>query len=336
MSAQMEPDFFAALEHEQAMRKPSQVDANQWAARWLFVPFRDRPLPVDHQQNFGLPILKAGYLLPLTKFDQPVLDNWELTKVPVGRDGQFMPADEGISKMVPIPRAPYRVLQGILRIFNPNVGDAIQDNGICEVPPLFGVEDMSLVRRVQLACLPQVYATCREQLAQLDSVRSRATDALIAQVAERLHGSTLQARRHFLWHCEHKVEAALENPRRTGKEELSELDHAAYAWLERPEPKKRSLLTEAAGQPREIFVQAPSSAAVVPQVQCQECGSFVNLLASGLPPAFCPNPGCQKPIPKPTAEEMQAVLDEANETPQSATERRAAKAAEMRQRQGKA
>jgi hypothetical protein len=333
MSAQpQELDFFAAIAQEQAMRKPSQVDANLWAARWLFVPFRDRPLPVDHQQNFGLPFgLKAGYLLPITKFDQLILDNWEVTKVNVDGNGQFMAADEGISRTVPVPRAPARVVQGIFRIFNPNVGDAAQDNGISEVEQLFGVEDMVLVRQIQMHCLPKVYATAREQLAQLEDVGTKNAGDLrwtvatpanpngrqydASDVAQRLYRATLQAKANIEWHCVHKVEAAMERPERSGKHELSEYDHACYAWLEKPEPRRLSRLAGDAAQPQIVVQTQAPVATAMPQISCSACGNLVNLLPTGLPPQFCGL--CRTPFEKPTAEELQAVTDAGDVTPKT-------------------
>jgi len=282
MSAQAQPNFLDNLISDKQARRPATVDAQPWLARYLFVPFRDRALTILQQQLLGLPELRAGYILPITKFKQLIIDYDELKRVPTNYDGTYQPASPGVSTPMLADRAPGVVMVAIYRIFNPHHDTNPQeDNGICEVEVLRGSEDMALLRELQVLCLPGTYLTGREQLAQLKKAHAEARDGLSAGVVERLISATETSITWAKWHY-HRLQSQMENRARSGKEELSPLDAAVCQWIEQPEPRFRSQLV---GEAQPVVMQGAAPVAI-PQIQCQNCGAFVNLI-NGKAPKQC-------------------------------------------------
>ena len=103
-------------------------------------------------------------------------------RVPVDSDGRFMAADtDGIDEWASILRPPLRVIHGIFRIYNPHFhSNTAEDNGLCEIPALFGLDDMVLLQtilRLQRFCLADGSSkTAIEQLNQLSTAHANAPD----------------------------------------------------------------------------------------------------------------------------------------------------------------
>lgn len=299
----------------QVARAPEPEDQYYWAARYIFVPFRDRPFTIEQQPLLGLPELKAGIILPITKFKQQIVDNDAVMRVPVDYDGHFKAVGPGIERFKLVDRPPSVVFDALIRIFNPydgvdTAGD--KDNGIREVKTLRGQEDFSLLLEIQRACLPEHYDKARLQLAQLAAVilnrpsvaRPESPDDIIAlrneveearatniyqQVAKELYASTDTSFTWARWQY-HNLQAQLENRERSGKERLSPLDAAVCDWLEMPYPRYQSHL---AGTPQPVTIVQQSAPVVasapIPTLWCSSCGATTNLGPEGQKPKFCPS-----------------------------------------------
>ena len=282
------PNFLDTVIADQEARKPAAMDAQPWLARYLFVPFRDRALTILQQGLLGLPELRAGYILPITKFKQRIIDYDELKRVPTNYDGTYQPSSEGVSTSKLTDRAPRVVLDAIFRIFNPHHGTNPQeDNGICEIDALRGSEDMVLLHDLQLFALPGEYKTARAQMKQLQSAQEEAPSQLYAQVIQRMIEATEQSAAWARWHYQ-RLRAQMKNQARSGKEELSPLDRAVCEWLELPEPELRGLLAD---ETQQVAMQG-ATAPAIPQTQCLNCGTYVNLINGNAPRAcyVCANP----------------------------------------------
>jgi hypothetical protein len=278
------PNFLDGVIANQRTMRPTAEDASPWLTRCIFIPFRDRPLSILQMGALGgLTELKAGYVLPLTRYKRADIDYDEMKRVPIGPDGEYQPAALGVSAMKFTDRSPYAVVEAIFRIFNPHHGtDPNQDNGICEVEVLRGNDDMEMLRAINQFCLPEIYKTAREQIAQLEEAALADEQALFTQVAERLLESTLQSVEWARWHYSN-LEADMEDRKTSGKDRLSPLDVAVCEWIERDPPRFRSNLT---GQAQPVIVQGQAPGLTPPQTQCQTCGAFVNLI-NGQPPKIC-------------------------------------------------
>jgi len=289
--------YLDTLLKDQQARQPAKIDIAYWANRFLFVPFNDRSMTMELMGSLGLPELKAGLILPITRFRQMIVDNTAVQRVPVGYDGRFVAVAPGIEEMKWKDRPPSVVFDAIMRIFNPYAGvDPAQDNGIREVDALRGNEDFDLLSQIQHTCLPEHYRTGRQQLLQLASIaigsapKSLATDADVANlskrvqfeqstnklpvltrdVAKRLFEATEVAFAWCRWHY-HSLQSAMENQARTGKDRLSPLDAAVCEWIEMPEPRYQSRL---ASNPQQVVVQQSAPTVEAKQgVWCVECGN---------------------------------------------------------------
>lgn len=299
---------------DQESRKPPQIDQERLANRFLFVPFLDRELTMELTQSLGLPELKAGCLLPLTRFRQPIVDNTAVQRVPVGYDGKFVPVAPGIEEFTLKERVPAVVFDAIMRIFNPYAGvDPQQDNGICEVEALRGSTDFDLLKAIQRKLLPENYSKARAQLVQLagiilgnppappvtvddvmalgTQVRGTRAKNIYQTVAHRLYASTETSFTWARWQY-HNLQSQMENRQRTGKDRLSPLDAAVCEWIEMPEPRYQSQL---ASSPQVVIQQAAQPAAAsAPTIWCSNCGSTTNLGPQGQAPKACP--GCHEPF----------------------------------------
>lgn len=317
----------------QAARAPEPENVHYWAARYVFVPFVDREFTLDQQSLLGLPELKAGIILPVTKFLQQIVDNEAVMKVPVGYDGVFKPVGPGIEQFRLVDRPPSVVFDALIRIFNPNMGvDPQQDNGLREVTTLRGGEDFNLLRDIQQTCLPERYDKVRPQLVQLATVvldrpsiaRPDTVEDIMAlramvqgararsihqQVAKELYEATHVSFVWARWQY-HNLQSQLENRERTHKERLSPLDAAVCDWLEVPYPRYQSNLVGAA--PQTVIVQqqaapAPTAAiSAVSTIWCPSCGALTNLGPEGQKPQRCPS--CKEPFEKAEAKAEEVVI----------------------------
>lgn len=281
----------------QQAQHASVTDTHQWLTRYIFSPFKDCGLSLKLQGDFGIVgAIKAGYIIPITRRQQWIMDYGEVKNVPTYADGSYHPSSLGVSTMKPTDRAPSRVVEAIFRIFNAyhDTGQN-EDNGICEIEALRGSDDMELLREVNDFCLPKVdgetgeaitYSAASQQIAQLKKAISSAPTLLHRSVAEQLVAATLQSVVWAKWHYA-GLKADMEDKARTGKDRLSPLDAAVCRWLERPEPQYRSNL---AGEAQPVVIQQGQTVATPaprPTVQCESCGGISNLLANGQRPKFC-------------------------------------------------
>jgi hypothetical protein len=317
--------YLDSILQDQAARAPLQVDESQWLNRYVFNPFHDREFTMQQQQDFGLPELRQGEILPLTRFRQSIVYNEAVMKVPVDHDGKFRAVGPGIEQFTQKERAPGVVMTALLRCFNVNASDPAQDNGICEITALRGNEDFKLLREIKSLLLPQRYETARQQMlalasrvhpkcpTRIDTVAEcmelgREIEALDMNVvmrgitspgahtamraAKELFRSTLASFTWARWQY-HRLIAQMEKPN-SGKDQLSPLDAAVCAWIEQDEPRFQSKL--AGNQQQPIIIQQTAAPATepVPTVWCEDCGATTNLGPEGQKPKRCPV--CQTPF----------------------------------------
>jgi hypothetical protein len=275
------PDYLNEQISSQQAQHASVTDTHKWLTRYIFVPFRDRGLSLLQQSTLGIVgEIKAGYIIPFTRRQQWIIDYDEVKRVPTYSDGSYHPSSQGVSSMKPTDRAPSRVVDAILRIFNVEHGKPVEDNGICEVEVLRGIDDMELLRDLNGYCLPERFDKARLQVAQLERAVANAPTQIHREVAEQLLSSTLQSVTWANWHYAN-LEADMEDRQKTGKDRLSPLDRAVCAWIERQPPKFRTNLTS---DMQAVTGQTVAPAA--PTVQHSRCGGFLNLV-NGKPPEFC-------------------------------------------------
>jgi hypothetical protein len=146
----------------QAAMQTAAVDTWALQTRYVFNPFRNEPFTIQQMQDYGMPSLEAGCVIPITKFNQRDKDYTEMLHVPRDWEGNFEPTNPGVSAEKLTPRIPAEVLDALLSVFNKHHGtDPFQDNGICEVTELRGNDDMALLLDINRHCLPGRYDTRR-------------------------------------------------------------------------------------------------------------------------------------------------------------------------------
>lgn len=284
MSSAPEPYLEQIMANQQAMQQTVNT-AYALQTRYVFVPFRDRELTLNQMENLGgLPEIRAGKIIPITKYSMLDLDYSEMLEVPRDYDGNFQMVNEGVSRNKLIERPPQDVVAAIFDTFNKNQGvpGSADDNGICEIEVLRGSDDMVQCLALNRYCLPGTYKTAREQMAQLENARINAPSTIFASVAARLMQATRQAVIWAEWHYEN-LTAAMEDKDRSGKRRLSPLDVDVCKWIEKPNPRFK---TNLAGDQQTVVVQGQIAAQPPPTVQHKRCGTFLNLV-DGQPPAFC-------------------------------------------------
>lgn len=273
----------------QAALQPVANDAFSLLTRYVFIPFWSRELSLEDMRNLGgMPTLEAGYIIPIIKYQTREPAYEEIAKVTIDPFvGGYVHTPYGVSEEKLVNKAPREVVEAILEVFNRehDTGNAL-DNGVCEIDVLRGNKDFDAefafgkaesLSALNRFCLPERYTAARKQIEQLRGAVANAPSPLYKAVAERLLRSTLQSvtwaeSRYRL--VEKQVEA--------GKVTFYPIDEAVFAWLERPEPRRRSNLEQ--GQMGQAQAQ-PSPRATV---QCLDCGNEANLL----PDNSMPKKGC--------------------------------------------
>ncbi len=295
------------LNHEiqhQADIAPGPEDQNKWLTRYLFVPFRDRPLTPMYQSLYGITKLRQGIIQPFHRFERVEMDYMVIAR----QASDMLGTSYGVTEQRLDERAPSVVVAAIIRDFNPhnNLRDE-QDNGITEIDCLLGVDDWKLIRELQVYCLPQLYNTARGQMQQLTQALdnaeklkarlSKPIEALVGQVAQKLLDATEVAIDWALHNYENiqaQVEAYGHNPKE-GKRRLSPRDEHVCAWLELPKPRLATRLETLANLQQAAAAKSqPGTGTGLEQGQCTRCGNLFNFLPDGRPPEICAT--CNGPL----------------------------------------
>lgn len=303
----------------QAAVAPQYADLQPYLTRYVYNPFQTKRLSFQKRKQFGLPDgLRHDVIERITKFDEKIIDDNAVARVPQDAYGGYVWTGYGTSEMKPYDRRPADVVAGLLRAVNPShTSSGAEDNGIIEVTTMRGLDDLQMYVDLQDVLLPQQFPTIRAKIAHLEAVTHR--DAKYLAVRDELLEATLTA---FTWGrvMYGRMQGAIELFGRTGrdgKKELSRFDRALCRWLEMPEPRLHSMLDVPQGQ-------AQAGQSLPPFVICEDCGNMINLLPDGsLPRKGCIacgwNPNATNPAaefdaavpgtPIKTFDEMQAELN---------------------------
>lgn len=277
----------------QSQTLPQAEDQHAWKTRYIFVPFRTRPLTTMYMSLWNLPLgLRQGVIERIARFTRSEIDYQEVARVPTDQWGNPVPTSPGVEERKREDRQPFAVVTKILESHNPNfVSGGVDDNGIVEIKSLIGLDDLNLYAALQAHFLPDIYKTAREQLAQItgaiESAGKRVTDGYRwASAGDELLASTEAAVRWGMAKYG-ALQVSVEEFGRTGttgKRELSQFDRDLCRWLEVPAPRLQTMLQN--------FQDAKQAGGqVVPQGQqlpsftvCPDCGNMINLLPDGALP----------------------------------------------------
>src|SRR4026208_1166651 len=100
-------DDVLSFEGQQA---PSQEDQSVWLTRYIFVPFRDRPLTPDYMGYYGLSRLRKGVVQPSQAIDKPEPDYKVIKSVDAGD----MTVTDGVHEMRLDRRSPKKIVDAIV------------------------------------------------------------------------------------------------------------------------------------------------------------------------------------------------------------------------------
>jgi hypothetical protein len=268
---------------------PPPEDHTAWLTRYIFNPFRSRPLEPIYQGYFGLTAFRQGIIQPIRAVNKPEPHYQSIKSF---EDNDLTPQGAGVSEMKIDRRSPLKIVNALLREYRIYRG---YETGVAEIACLLGVDDPALIRRLQVHFLPEVYDTASAQVTQLEDAYAGANDSVFNKVGDALLASTYTAVQWAEWYYGDLLEQIESfGQGMPGKGRLSPLDKQVCAWLELEEPRIQTKLTTK-GQPHgpaQIDVGAIVSQAVTAAVTAVQ---QMNQPVVAIEPVAAPEPKKAKP-----------------------------------------
>lgn len=265
--------------------------------RYVLNPFRNRALDSWYAMQYNIPphpvlgcFIPERTILPLTMGAHPTIDYNSLKTDSLEASERYLPPGQRsstTSDMTTEERFPLYNAMAMVSAFGNQYG---MPTGFCQIVELDQVDDMSIALSVTRLCFPRARTTVDHDIENIDRVIEAGnvddlTRAIVSRVLQAMNHNKAWAEEHYR-RLIGQLDEHSGNPL-LGKAKADRLDVAVCGWLGVPVPKSVSKTDQGGQQKIQVEMVGTPAQGTVPQIQCGECGTLVNLLPDGRAPKFC-------------------------------------------------